>query len=151
MLKHTLTAVARTKMLVFIPLLMVCILCFSKNIFSQNKTASTTPVAKMAKMDASGGKITSWDVILADPTLVCPDGGQVLSFSLSFQPKGLDYAGPFATQGNRLPAKGIEWINKFKEQGVEKVQMFIEDIRVKYKGEDKMLSPVIITVLLPKK
>ena len=151
MLTRKSTTAARTKMLVFIPVIMVCLLCFSKNIFSQNKATATGPVAKMAKLDISSGKVTSWDAILEDPTVVCSDGGQVTEFTLSFQPKSKDYVGPYKTSGNRFTAKQIEWINKFKAEGIEKVQMFVEDIHVKYKGADKVAGTIIVTVLLAKK
>ncbi len=46
MLIRTSSAAARTKMLVFLPLLLVCMLCFSKNVFSQ-----TSASLKLQKAD----------------------------------------------------------------------------------------------------
>ena len=145
MLTRRSSAAARTKMLVFIPLLMVCILCFSKNIFSQGnaKKKALDAVMLTSHPDTAMYKhhlITNYDLILSDPQLVSVHpGAKVTSFAVSFQPKGKDYLGPYTVSGSsRLDhnPRIMEILNNLKANDTEVVRMYIEEIHVNYNDKD---------------
>ena len=147
MLTRKSSAASKIKMLVFIPLALVCIVCFSKNSFSQKKTGKSRLIVELANVPDTSMRValTNYDPILSNPRLVCTEPeAEVTEFWVSFQPKGKDYIGPFTVTGSsRLDSNPrlMEWLKKLKESDTEKVTMFIENIHVKYKGEDVTLSP----------
>jgi hypothetical protein len=67
MLTRRSSTTARTKMFVFIPVLMVCIFCFSKNIFSQNNTHSKGPIAFIGNTGMHS--FVTYEQVFADPSI----------------------------------------------------------------------------------
>ncbi len=152
MLTRRSSAAARTKMLVFIPLLLVCVLCFSKNIFARGDHGKPRPIVTLNNIPDTtlGLVIDNYDIILSDPRLDCRvPGVKITGFMVSFQPKGEDYIGPYEVKGSadfNSNEKIIETLKKLKESKNELVKIFIENIHVEYKGADIIVRPIIIRV-----
>ena len=144
-----LTLESKSKMLLFMPLALMCTLCLSENSFSQNHPGRNGSVIKFANVDFANKNATvTYEQILANPgfTILAP-GYEVLSFTLSFQPKGKDFIGPYTTKGSKLTDKEIEIFKKLRDSGNEKVKVFLEDIKAA--GPDKQVrsvSPLIFTI-----
>ncbi len=90
MLTYKSTAASRTKMLVFLPLAMVCFVCFSKNGFSQrferngnkvtyrgNTFTLSDPARDTVEMIDPSTGITTTKVVIKDPTPVMMNGKPV--------------------------------------------------------------------------
>ena len=151
MLTRRSTTAARTKMLLFIPVVLVCMLCSSKNVFSQGKTWKSNVYVTLANVPDTSwhANIKSYEPIISNPQLVCSEpSGEITRFTVSFQPKGKDFAGPFVTTGSKLTNNPmvVTWLEKLKASGTEKVRMYIEEIHVTYKGEDLTARPIILTI-----
>lgn len=137
--------------LVLLPFLLVGTLCISSYAFSQDKPWKDKPFARLANVTDTSWRVvlTSYDPILSNPQLVCTEpGAEITGFSVSFQPKGKDYIGPFKATGSKLTnnKRVIEVLNELKVSGNEQVNMFIEDIHIKYKGEEIPVKPLIIRI-----
>lgn len=129
--------------------LTACVLLFAENSFSQNKAAKASPRVKLANVDTSvkAMRNVTYEQIFANPKVVCIEpGAEVTGFTISFQPKRKDYIGPFVTKGVTIADKQIALLKKLQADTIESVNMFIEDIHVKYKGEEVTASPLIMTV-----
>ena len=76
-------------------------------------------------------------------------GWEVVSFTLSLQPKGKDYCGPYITKGSKLTDKEIAVIRKLRDEKVGKVQVFFEEVEAK--GPDgvhrKLGGALVFTIL----
>lgn len=138
--------VLKSKALLLVPF--VCMLCFSGNTFSQNKSGKEFPVAKFANIDLNRNPVATYEQVLANPVFTWSlPGYEMLYFSLSFQPKGKDFIGPFTTKGSKLTDKEIEIIKKLRAEGIENVKVFFEDIKAA--GPDKQvrnLGSIIFTI-----
>ena len=87
-------------------LLFICLLCLPTHSFCQS-------ILKFANL-ADGQKVTSYDAVLSNPQFLCAPGWEVLTFTLSFQPKGKEYYGPYVTKGPKLTEKRDRTVQIFQ-------------------------------------
>ncbi len=123
--------VSKCRMTRFIALLLVCMLCITSAVLCQGNAHKMGPMLKLANVPSGNNMvITSYNPVLSDPTIVCTEPGwKVITFTLSFQPVGKDYYGPFITKGPKLTEKETDLLKYFRDQGIQKVKVFIEDIK----------------------
>jgi hypothetical protein len=143
MLTNGLYAASKNKMIVFLSL--VFFLCAPCSGFSQSKE----PAVKFGSIDLSHNKLlTSYDPVFADPQLHCTlPGYKVITYTFSLQPKGKDFCGPFATKGDKLTDKEIILLKHLRDEGIEKVQVFFEDIKViGPDGTTRSMGSVVFTI-----
>jgi len=140
MLTHRSTNAANSKMLVFIPLLMVCILCFSKNSYSQKPKKTYTHILAFGQADKGNHKIT-YDQALANLRITCKEKGcEVTGFAISFLPdvKGGEISGPYTIKGaNVIQGMALQKLKAFKESKEPEIRIFLDDIKVNRNGKEE--------------
>ena len=135
MLTRKSSTAARIKMLVFVPLVMACVLCCSKNGFSQTALPYKGVVIPFGHADTTLSEPMSIKEILKNPLLQCKDPNyEVTGFSFSILPNKGDLWGPFTTKSASLNSKAIAAITRMDTC---KGRIFIEDVFVKRKGDEQ--------------
>lgn len=153
MLTHRSSVLARSKMLVFVPLALVCFLCFTKNSFSQkqqNQYGKILPVITLGDIEANT-QLTTRNKILSNPKLICNDGNSTItgfqtSFSLRNDNNQRDevFMGPIDSKGAELPEKIISLIKK-NNGNITKATIYIENIHVISGGRDMKVNPIVLS------
>jgi hypothetical protein len=155
MLSRALSAAAKTKMLVVLPIALVCFLCFSKNGISKTPAGKREPVVIYGNLDttisspAKNMRATTWSAVLANTKLSCSEAGcTVTGFTISFLPKGMDFRGPFTISGsNDVNANASAKAAMTEFSANTPCRMFIEDIHVQRDGADVKLSrPLVFSI-----
>jgi len=135
MLTRKSTAAARTKMLVFIPLAMVCFIFFAKDSFSQKASDKTIQLIHFGVSDTALKTHVTYDEVLANLRIMCNNPAcEVVDFQISFLPKGEDFWGPFTTKGPKIKQEQIDFIKKHKDDKNPKMMIYIENIHIKVDG-----------------
>lgn len=107
-------------------------------------------VARLAKLDTGRIKIKNFDAIIEAPRIICDvPGVKVTSCTVSFQPKGADFIGPYKVAGEWLSSNAavMTSLRQLNGSGAGKTTFFVEEIHAAYKGEDILLAPIIINVV----
>ncbi len=142
------TLVSKCRMTCFAPLLLVCMLCATGSVFPQDKANRNAPAIRFANVDVSKPSTATYEQVLSDPQFEWNvPGWKILTFTLSFQPKGKDYYGPFPTKGGKLTEKEIAIFKAYRDQGIKTLRVFIEDIKAQ--GPDtqvRNLGSLIFTI-----
>jgi len=129
-------------------LLASCACVLSVQGYAQQATHNPLTL-KLGTAFITGKKPVSADQVLTYPRLVFTDTSwHIQSFTLSFQPHGKDYIGPFATNGYKLTQKEIDVFTQLKENGPDHTRVFFEDIKAYGPdGQERSLSPVIFNLV----
>ena len=148
MLTRKSTTASRTKMLVFVPLVLVCILCFSKNIYSQNQKKILAHTLAFGITDTMRSYKITYDQALENLKVTCKEADcEVIQFSISFLPdrKNGEYVGPYTIKGsNIIQGTGLETLQKFKEEKEPVIKIFIDDIKIKRNGKEESANPLFV-------
>ena len=156
MLTRKSTAASRTKMLVFVPLVLVCILCFSKNIYSQNQKKilahtlafGITDTTRPNKFNYDRGYKITYDQALENLKVTCKEADcEVTDFDISFLPdrKDANYWGPYTIKGsNLIQGTGLKTLQKFKEEKEPVIKIFIDNIKIRRNGKEEVANPLFI-------
>ncbi len=145
---------AKIKMIVFIPLLLVCILCFTKNIYSKDpkKGSANVHVLAFGITDTARSHHITYDQALANLKLKCKEKGyEVTGFSISCLPdvKGGEYLGPYTIkESNEIQGMGLKMLKTLKEKKEPKIRIFIDDIKVKHNGKEESTSALMFSCTL---
>ncbi len=125
--------VAKNKMVVIIPIALVCILCFSKSAFSQEgKSKIDMSLFGSAVPKGIGRVHRTYDEASATPMLVCNDTGYTLvTYSISFLPKGNEFYGPLKQETTKMTDKAVDAIKKYKNTAGDTTRMFVDDIKLR--------------------
>jgi hypothetical protein len=118
----------RREKTIFTGLILVCLLCISKNVVSQN-TGGQTPQITFGGIDRG---ITTKEKILESRLECHQPGCQVTGFSVIILPKGRDLLGPYWMQGDQLSEK---LKNMIKELPDVRNKIFIDSIQVYNNGK----------------
>jgi hypothetical protein len=134
----------KSKMLLFIALIM---LCAPKNGYSQ---AAKEPIVTLGEVDLTSKEPATYDQVLSDPELVpVQQGWEVQSFTLAYQPKGKPTFGPFKNTGSQLTAKEISILKNFKKEEVDRIKVYVEDIKAKGPdGTVSVIPPIVFYIVM---
>jgi hypothetical protein len=148
MLTRTSSSIAKSKMLVLLPLAFACVLCFSKNSFSQNAKEKYPIVTGFGVSNANMERpikalATTYDKVFANPKLICNEPNcEVTEFDFSYLPKGKDYQGPYHITGAALSQQVLGF---FKTDSLNpKTRIFIENITVRRNGKEEKTASLIM-------
>ena len=144
MLTRRSTVLAKSKMLVFIPLATVCIFCFSKNSFSQKPNQKGLIAFPFGITDTAQLTHATYDQMLANPSLVCKQANcKVTEFDISFLPKGKDFLGPYHIKGSSLiDGMALKLMKQIKDSGYANTRVFIENIHISCNGQDMLARTI---------
>ena len=148
MLTRRSTALAKGKMLVFVPVLISCLLLFSKNSFSQKGkgNGNHTTVAVFGSNNKTDVAHFTYEQILKDPFITCTEAdGEVTGYTISFLPKGKDFYGPFKVNGsNKLQPNTIAFFKGLQDSSIANTRIFVENIIVKRNGKEEAPQTMIL-------
>jgi len=144
MLTRRSSAASRTKMLVFIPLALVCMICFSKNVFSQKNSGSDPFLLAFGNKNLGINRTTLNDV-LANPSIyVNQPGYEILDFSIYLLPAGKDLVGPYKIKGNTVDGTALDKIKELSKTDTGNGRIFIDDVHVKHNGKTDAIMGINI-------
>lgn len=150
MLTRRSSLAARSKILLFMPLAVVCLFCIPTQGFSQKTAAAKIAITPFGINDTAAYYTVTYDQILANPTIVCNTASCTLvSFTISFLPKGQDFMGPFKIDGaTRITQLQLDLLKKLKDDKVTETRIFIENVQVSCNGKIVNLSPKLLKAKL---
>jgi len=78
-------------------------------------------------------------IILANPKLTTtyPDC-DIASYSISFEPDGGEYFGPFKVKGSAIPENQVNYLREFTNMNV---RIFIDELHLNFNGKDSLVNP----------
>jgi hypothetical protein len=137
MLTYRSSAASRLKMIVFIPLIAVSLLCFTKNSLSQKKQGKYIYTSAFGLTDTSIHKVT-YRQMLANPVISCINSNaRITSFDISFVPKGKDFFGPFNISGSsKITGTALKLMQQLNDSGYQSTRVFVENIHANDNGTD---------------
>jgi hypothetical protein len=144
MINQKLIHLPKIKLLVFILVVIISMICFSKNSYSQNNQHKYVVLLHPFGIKDTSIHYITYDQILANPVLNYNQPNcEITEYTISFLPKGKDFRGPFTIKGSpKIQGIPLNIFKELKESKNEHTRIFIEGIHMNYNGESLNTRPI---------
>src|SRR4051812_12805238 len=94
-----LTATAKRKLQIITVLAVLCLMAAAHNSNAQARASEASVVIPFGIPYKNSSTNITLDEMLKNPAMLCRQGFELVSFTISFMPEGKDFMGPFKISG----------------------------------------------------